>query len=91
MTEPVTTDKRRASSAIKKTKGKAQAVQNIPTESNNAAHAEVCITGFWFLGWKELQVGEKDFWVDSECKKVKRLEYLGGVLWLLKGLRPKSK
>lgn len=40
MTEAAT-DKGRANSSLKKTKGKAQAVQNIPTESNNAAHAEV--------------------------------------------------
>ena len=46
MTEAVATDKGRASSALKKTKGKAQAVQNIPTESNNAAHAEVRATRF---------------------------------------------
>ncbi len=57
MTEAVATDKGRASSALKKTKGKAQAVQNIPTESNNAAHAEVWATESQFLGWKELQVG----------------------------------
>ncbi len=40
MTEGAT-DKGRANSSLKKTKGKAQAVQNIPTESNNAAHVEV--------------------------------------------------
>ena len=52
MTEAVATDKGRASSALKKTKGKAQAVQNIPTESNNAAHAEVRAIRFWFFRLK---------------------------------------
>jgi hypothetical protein len=44
------TDKVRAGSALKKTKAKAQAVQNIPTESNNAAQSEVRASVFYFLG-----------------------------------------
>jgi len=57
MTE-ATTDKTKTAQKKGKT---AQAVQSIPTESNNAAHAEVsniCICKF--KGWEKFQTRQKN-------------------------------
>ena len=69
MTEAAT-DKGRAVSGMKK--GKPQAVQNMPTESNNAAHAEVrSLTDNSNQADRNFKNGKKTFETPPNAKKNK--------------------